>query len=220
MSVKQEQQCHQPLVSDLTSDFLSSRSISTWIQNTQTPSVTSSSLPSLSPPSSKPALLEQETPTRARKRARSLDSLPSEFLGDGPRLRKSWKIQREAQVDMVDKRSNYYPTPSQDSSTPELSRSLSNSASTPSTIPHTPNAKKPKLSMDESDIGIQMGWYGLKYNHGAYRKAADFKRHIEEIVLGDRGSVMKPESVKHYEEVLDVSGLFAPMYLSSLLRMR
>ena len=113
---------------------------------------------------------------------------------------------------MADKRSNYYSTPSQDGSTPDLSRSSSKSASTPNTIPRTPTAKKPKLSMDESDIGIQMGWYGLKYNHGAYRKAADFKRHIEEIVLGDRGSAMKPESVKHYEEVLNVSGLFAPIH--------
>ncbi len=217
MSVKQEQRCHQPSLSDLTSDFLSSRSISTWIQSLQTPPSTSSSLPSLSPPSSKSALLEQQTPTRAHKRARSLDSLPSEFLGDGPRFRKSRKIQREAEVDMVDQ---HYPTPSQDGSTPGLSRPTTKSASTPNTIPRTPTAKKPKLSLDESDIGIQMDWYGLKFNHGAYEKAADFKLHIEEIVLGDRGSAMRPESVKRFKEVLDVSGLFAPINLSSLLRMR
>ena len=29
---------------------------------------------------------------------------------------------------------------------------------------------------------------------------------------------MKPQTVKHYEEVLAVSGIFAPIYLSSLLR--
>ena len=117
---------------------------------------------------------------------------------------------------MVDQ---HYPTPSQDSSTPGLSRPASKSASTPNTIPRTPTAKKPKLSLDESDIGIQMGWYGLKYNHSAYKKAADFKRYIEDIVLGDRGSVMRPESVKYFQEVLDVSGLFAPIHLLSLLRM-
>ena len=217
MSIKQVQRCHQPSLSDLASDFLSSRSISTWIQSIQTPPSTSSSLPSLSPPSSKSALLEQQTPTRARKRARSLDSLPSEFLGDGPRFRKSRKIQREAEVDMVDQ---HYPTPSQDGSTPGLSRPASKSASTPNTLPYTPNAKKPKLSLDESDIGIQMDWYGLKFNHGAYRKAADFKLHIEEVVLGDRGSAMRPESVKRFQEVLDVSGLFAPVKSSFLPRRR
>ena len=122
---------------------------------------------------------------------------------------------------MVDERNHYYPTPSQYGSTPDPSRSSSKSASTPNTIPYTPNAKKPKISMDESDIGIQMGWYGLKYNHGAYRKVPDFKRHIEEIVLGDRGSEMRPESVKHYEEVLDVSGLFTPkLSLLSTLYLR
>lgn len=117
---------------------------------------------------------------------------------------------------MAEKRSIYYPTPSLDGSPPDLSRSSSKSASTPNTIPHTPNAKKPKLSMDESDIGIQMGWYGLKYNHGAYKKVPDFKRHIQEIVLSDRGSTMRPESVKHYEDTLDVSGLFTPIHLSIL----
>ena len=220
MSVIQEQRYHQLPVSDLTSDFLSSRSISTWIQNTQTPPSTSSSLPSLSPPSSKPAPLEQETPTRILKRARSLGSLPSEFSGDEPRFRKSRKIQREAEVDMVDKRSNCYPTPSQDGSTSNPSRSSSKSTSTSNTIPRTLTAKKPKLSLDESDIGIQMGWYGLKYNHSAYKEAAGFKRYIEDIVLGDRGSEMKPESVKHYEEVLDVRGLFIPVHFPSSLRMR
>ena len=74
--------------------------------------------------------------------------------------------------------------------------------------------------MDESDIGIQMGWYGLKYNHSAYRKVKDFKLHIEEIVLGERGSAMKPDSVKHYEDVLDVSGLLTLIHLSSILRVR
>ena len=219
MSLIQEQRYHQLPVSGLTSNSLSSRSISTWIQNTQTPPSTSSSLPSLSPPSLKPAPLEREMPIRTRKRARSLGSLPSEFLGGGPRFRKRQKIQRKAEVDMVDKYSNCYPTPSQDGSTSDPSRSPSKSASTLDTNPRTPTAKKPKLSLDESDIGIQMGWYGLKYNHSAYKKVAVFKRYIEDIVLGDRGSEMKPESVKHYEEVLDVSGLFIPVHFSSLLRM-
>ena len=220
MSVNQEQRHCQHPVYYLTPGFHSSRSISTWIQNTQTSPSTSSSLSSPSPSPSKSAPLEQETPIRGRKRARSLDSLPSEFLGDGPRFRKSRKLQREAEVDMVDKRSNHYPTPSQDGSTPDRSRPSSKSASTPNTVPRTPTAKRPKLSMDESDIGIQMGWYGLKYNHSAYRKVKDFKLHIEEIVLSERGSAMKPDSVKHYEEVLDVSVLFAPIRLSSSLRIR
>ena len=149
MSVNQEQRSYQLPVSDLTSSFQSSQSISTWIQNTQTPPSTSSSLPSPLPPP-----LEYEMPTCARKRARSIDSLPSDFLGEGPRFRKSRKIQREAAVNMGDNRSNHYPTPSQDGSTSDPSWSSSKSASTPSTIPRTPTAKTPKLSMDESDVGM------------------------------------------------------------------
>ena len=212
MSDIQQHRYRQLPVSDLTSNSLSSRSISTWIENTQTPSSTSSSLPSPSPRSSKTAPFEQETPTRTRKRTRSLGSLTTDILGDGLRFRKSRKIQREAEVDMVDKRSNHYPTPSQDGSTSDPGRSPSKSASASNTIPRTPTAKKPKLSLDESDIGIQMGWYGLKYNHSAYKKAAGFKSYIEDIVLGERNSVMKPESVKHYKEVLDASGLFIPIH--------
>ena len=121
---------------------------------------------------------------------------------------------------MVDKCSNYYPTPSQDGCTSNLSRSLSRSASTSNTVPRTPTAKKPKLILDKSDIGIQIGWYGLKYYHSTYKKAAGFKRYIKDIILGDQGSEIKPKSVKHYKEVLDVSGLFIPNHLSSLLRMR
>ena len=172
-----------------TSDSLSTASVLHWIQTLRT-------LPDLP---NVPAYLG-ETPIRGTKRCRSLDSIPSDFLGNRPSFKKPRGLEQAG--DLLDMGDYKLPTPSTESLTDSRTESPLKSSSTSNTNPHTP--KRQKISSDQDAIGYRMSLHGLMQNEEVFDNEATFKAHVTNIVSADRSSTMKDTSVKKFREYLKV----------------
>lgn len=185
----------KPLASNETSESFSSRSILNWIQNLRTP-----------PTSSYTPLFPENTPTRVTKRCRSIGSIPSEFLGEGPSSYKKQRILQEVAGNMGDRDATGLPTPSNGASSssrtksPAKSNTPSISRSTSRTNPQTP--KRQKTSTDQDTIGYKMSLYGLLQDDAAFDEASDFRDYVTDIVTSERGSTMKDASAKRFRNYI------------------